>query len=419
MSEVNRLRADAQTTVSELANNAMDLFLSKEDFKNYNEDLQKKLFTLNRDNKNIIKQLSTLTTILNQKLNTNLQNSAVPSTSQEQDDNASVSTRKDEDNDTIMKNAFSFQQVPDPGFFSGNTQDTDLFCQLCEDTFKTFPNAAYSMDIKINFVQSRLRDGARNWYLAKYSERSPTTLEELTNDIRVAFSNIASKKLAKIQITKLKHTYGKINEYIEEFRSLSNCLNMDEEALVIFFYNGLHPKFQEEIEKMEEFPVDLGSIYTKCILYENSLKIKDSGSYCNFITEKLVQNLNLKRQKLKNKILVKGISGTTTQIDQYVCLHFQLKIFKNNKSYFKNFKEKFLITNCIPTELLFEKNKNNSKVYDDFNYNFLIYSFLSEKENSDENEDPNIEDIPPQYRDLFIVFSKKEADKLPPHRLTD
>jgi len=36
-----------------------------------------------------------------------------------------------------------------------------------------------------------------------------------------------------------------------------------------------------------------------------------------------------------------------------------------------------------------------------------------------ENEDPKIEEIPHQYQDLAIVFSKKEADKLPPHRLTD
>ena len=53
-----------------------------------------------------------------------------------------------------------------------------------------------------------------------------------------------------------------------------------------------------------------------------------------------------------------------------------------------------------------------------FNYNFLIYSFLSQKDDSG-SEEPNIEDIPIQYRDLAIVFSKKEADKLPPHRLTD
>jgi len=51
MSEVNKLRTDAQITVSELAKDAEVTFLSREDFNKYNEDLQKKLFTLNRDNK--------------------------------------------------------------------------------------------------------------------------------------------------------------------------------------------------------------------------------------------------------------------------------------------------------------------------------------------------------------------------------
>eukprot|EP00833_Pecoramyces_ruminatium_P006824 jgi/Orpsp1_1/1180856/evm.model.c7180000074882.1 len=247
----------------------------------------------------------------------------------------------------------------------------------------------------------------------------------------------------------------------------------------------------------------------------------DSGSFCNFITEKLVKKLNLKKYYLKNKILVKGITGSTTQIDQYVWLTFQLKILKNKKFYFKNYKEKFLITNNIPTDLLFgnrfmrkynihydydnntlfsflnyyffNKNTYNKKSYKNqisnnpylkslknkvfksylaqhyktnskyatpynkfnhlktsklnkfnssfknkkyfnlhykfkkyenlskkYNYHLLIHSFLSQNEDVViNNEDPKIEAIPPQYRDLHIVFSKKEADKLPPHRLTD
>jgi len=54
MSEVNKLRSDAQVTVSELASSVNDNFLLKEDFNNYNPDLQKKLYTLKRENKNII-----------------------------------------------------------------------------------------------------------------------------------------------------------------------------------------------------------------------------------------------------------------------------------------------------------------------------------------------------------------------------
>jgi len=257
----------------------------------------------------------------------------------------------------------------------------------------------------------------------------------------------------------------------------------------------------------------------------------DSGSFCNFITEELVKTLKLKKYNLKSKILVKGISGDTTQIKNYVWLKFQIKINENKRVYFKNFREKFLISNCIPTKLLFgnqfmrkfnihydyDKNflysylnshfynkinkntnknpqyysrfnsvikrflknyflkhkfikkfnytknsknfknfnqnklnfklnkykkflhkkfnfltnkiffklKNNHqnkkyKINNKFNYNYLIYSFLTNKENYEEDiEDIKIENIPLQYRDLAVVFSKKEADKLPPHRLTD
>ena len=60
----------------------------------------------------------------------------------------------------------------------------------------------------------------------------------------------------------------------------------------------------------------------------------DSGSFCNFITEKLVNNLKLNIQKTKNKILVKDISGRTIKFDQFVWLNFQIKFFKNNKSRF-------------------------------------------------------------------------------------
>jgi len=42
MSEVNKLRSDAQVTVSELASSVNDSFLLKEDFNKYNQDLQKK-----------------------------------------------------------------------------------------------------------------------------------------------------------------------------------------------------------------------------------------------------------------------------------------------------------------------------------------------------------------------------------------
>jgi len=51
-----------------LASSVNDIFLLKEDFNKYNQDLQKKFYTLIRDNKNIINQLSNLTKIFNEKL---------------------------------------------------------------------------------------------------------------------------------------------------------------------------------------------------------------------------------------------------------------------------------------------------------------------------------------------------------------
>ena len=48
----------------------------------------------------------------------------------------------------------------------------------------------------------------------------------------------------------------------------------------------------------------------------------DCGSYCNFISTKLVNKLNLKIYNLKTTINVKGISGITTSIKKYVKLNF-------------------------------------------------------------------------------------------------
>ena len=57
------------------------------------------------------------------------------------DDNASTSTRYDNDHDVIMRSAFPYTvaQVLEPGLFYGDISETELFCQLCGDTFKTYP----------------------------------------------------------------------------------------------------------------------------------------------------------------------------------------------------------------------------------------------------------------------------------------
>ena len=102
---------------------------------------------------------------------------------------------------------------------------------------------------------------------------------------------------------------------------------------------------------------------------ENKLQFKlmlDSGSYCNFISKSLVEELNLKSDKLKNSIHIKGISGTIN-IDQYVPLYFKLKIYISHSPFMITFKEKFLISNEIPTQLLLG-NRFMENYYLHFNY---------------------------------------------------
>ena len=117
-------------------------------------------------------------------------------------------------------------------------------------------------------------------------------MQELLNGLRVAFSNVASYKIAKIKIMRLRQTYGKINDYINEFRALSQQFRWNEEALTLIFYNGLHQKYQEEIEKMEVFPVTLESIITKCILFESSLTTKNKINQSSSSRSKKNRHLN-------------------------------------------------------------------------------------------------------------------------------
>ena len=116
--------------------------------------------------------------------------------------------------------------------------------------------------------------------------------------------------------------------------------------------------------------------------------ILDSGSYCNFISTKLVKNLNLKPQKTTRIIQINGISGAT-KINEYVNLYFQAKISINKSIYLVTFKEKFLITDKIPTYLLlgnkFMKNYslhynyNDKIIFTDLNFNQFKKKFLSIK----------------------------------------
>jgi len=79
----------------------------------------------------------------------------------------------------------------------------------------------------------------------------------------------------------------------------------------------------------------------------------DCGSYCNFMSYDLLHKLNLNPRKIKNVITVQGISGIDSDINEFAQLKFQLKLLINNQFHFINFKEKFLLTNNIPKDLLF------------------------------------------------------------------
>ena len=191
------------------------------------------------------------------------------------------STNYDLDNDVVMRGRITYPiaQVPDPGLFTGVPAEVELFCELCSATFKAYPNNLLPPDARVNFVKTRLRDAARNWYLTKYKGNVvPASLQELLDGLKAAFPNVESKKLAQIQLLELKHNYGNINQYIESFRAYSNQLDLEDKSLALFFYNGLHPKFKEEIKKMENLPNTLEAIITKCILLENSFKIKSKIS---------------------------------------------------------------------------------------------------------------------------------------------
>ena len=213
-------------------------------------------------------------------------------------ENIESSTEYDSDDDAIMKTSSPVKQVPEPGFFYGDVKETELFCELCFDTFKTEPNNLLPESAKINFVQSRLRDAARIWYKIKYKDGSaPATMLQLLTDLSQAFPNVTSTKLAKLQLLDLKQHYGKITTYIEEFRNLSRSLELDDSSLTLLFLNGLHSRYKQEIIKSDILPDTLEEIITKCILFENSLNTNNKINNNNKHNNKRKSNNNNKMNK--------------------------------------------------------------------------------------------------------------------------
>ena len=192
-------------------------------------------------------------------------------------EDATTSTDYDEDHDVIMRNGItsSVTPVPDPGLFSGNTNETKLFCELCESIINTYPYNQLTEAEKKNFITSRLRGSARTWYQIKFKNAAPNTARNILIELSQAFSNVTSIKLAKIQLVELRQSYGKIDEYIEKFRNYSCRLEIDDASLTLLFLNGLHPKYKNEIKKADVIPETLEEMITKCILFENSLKLNN------------------------------------------------------------------------------------------------------------------------------------------------
>ena len=190
------------------------------------------------------------------------------------DDDTDSSTDYDADNDAVMRPRYNnaINQVPEPGNFSGDPKDTELFCELCYNTFRTAPNNTLPEEAKINFVQSRLRGTARTWYRIKYrDDQLPASMLELLNELARAFPNTTNTKLSKIQLLELRQNYGRINDYIDNFRTLSSALNLDNVSLSLLFLNGLHPRYKQEIIKADVLPENVEELISKCILFESSL----------------------------------------------------------------------------------------------------------------------------------------------------
>ena len=330
--EVEQLRQDATQTAADIIDGVQANFVTNEQFHQQFNNLDSRINEI----LNVINNISQRLTTENEE-NHGYDRMETPRPSEDQVhllDNTTSDTNYDLDNDVIMKTRnFSapLYQVPEPGFFSGQTSETDLFCQLCEDTFKTAPYKYAAEETKINFVKSRLRESARNWYLTKYKNNiMPATLDELLAGLRTAFTNIASLKLAKIKLATIKQNYGRINEYIEEFREYTRQITPNEEYLAMMFYGGLHPRYQEEIQKAETFPTTLEDIITKCILFENSLKTKN----------KLNQTSSTKTSRKKN---TNSHSGSYNNNNKNSNQHSNN--YDNNRHYNNNYNKNYFNKN--------------------------------------------------------------------------
>ncbi|OUM65803.1 hypothetical protein PIROE2DRAFT_7131 [Piromyces sp. E2] len=415
MNEVNRLREDAITTAYDILKNVQENYVTVEEVKNLETQINNQFNELNKNTENFKEVLEAVSNKLNVLTSRSNDTDPIPHFPPPPPSTAG-STRYDLDFDVIMKNRYTspINQVPDPGFFYG---DTELFCQI---------------------------------------------------------SNTM------------------------EFRSYSQLLNWNEEALALIFYNGLHPKYQEEINKMYQFSTTLEIIFTKCVLFEENMNIKNKINNINDSKRKSNHGSNSKNNNNynynRNNYYKDEHQTTSTDVQNSNTINYNLATFKNivdnntnlpptffyfniyiSPSFFSQVSNISAIpgiistpcrnstipnvsnntnfihsTNTNPpsyesenstdsgknlinnnTAINYSSNVNEDKhkvsnnIEIEYNYNFLNHCFLTDKyenqnDDIDDNSlDPSPEDIPAAYRDLSVVFSKQEADKLLLHRLTD
>ena len=309
--QVSQLREDATTTARNIIKEVKGKYVSRTELdqfsKNFSAELEKYL-----NNKLIEFQQQLIAQIMPRD------KGKEPETGSN-----SGSTQYDADDDVIMKSKFvaPLNQAPDAELFDGDSTKTELFCDICKATFNFFPYSSLPETVKIDYVKLRLRGSARSWYQFKHPEgQEPFTLDLLLDEIRAAFPNVLSQKLAKIQILKLRQQFGKVKDYIEEFRNLSSRVNLEEKSLTLLFYNGLHPKIQHQINKLEVLPESLEDMITKCIVYENNMAV----------TQKLNNNKSSNKQLNHKK---------------------SKKHFKNNKSNYNNNYQNFNNKNATSIDI--------------------------------------------------------------------
>ncbi len=133
---VQQLRNETSQACSDIVTGVSQSFVSKEDLQSYHQEVMKQFNAYDQVNREILTSLESLKKatlyfknelINKQHLNPVASTSTIPEASTfvpQSDDNASTTTRYDNDHDVIMRTAFPYTvaQVPDPVFLTAKFQ---------------------------------------------------------------------------------------------------------------------------------------------------------------------------------------------------------------------------------------------------------------------------------------------------------